>query len=239
VTAAALRQAGWRRPEWTAAAAAAVSWTIVAAGLYGNDGHAGHNAAHHHTAAAARPDLPAWTAMAAAMMVPAVLPAVRSIAFASLWRRRQRAVAVFLVSYLAVWLAFGVVALEAVDAVHARVDVGSTALLTASLVVAAAWELTGQKRRALRACHLIAPPPPRGWKADAGCARAGLTHGRRCVVSCWALMLAMAVGGHGSISLMLLLTAVVAAQKLLVRGPRLGVPACAALVGAAGIVLGG
>jgi predicted metal-binding membrane protein len=207
-------------------------------------GGSGHDAGdlhygHTHLAAAASPDLPAWGVMAVAMMVPGVLPAVHYIALASLWKRRQRAVAVFLASYLSVWLAFGVLALEAVDAFTGLSHVGPTALLPLVLVVGAGWELTPQKQRSLRACHLVDPPPPRGWKADAGCARAGLTYGLRCVRSCWALMLAMAVGGHASLPLMLLLTAIVAAQKLLVRGPRLGVSACATLLAVAGIVVAG
>jgi len=32
---------------------------------------------------------------------------------------------------------------------------------------------------------------PRGWRADLDCLRYGMLHGRACVMSCWAMMLAV------------------------------------------------
>lgn len=240
---AALRESSWRRPEWTAAAIAASGWAVVGTTLYyrSHGGHEQHSHSHHDLASASlsSPDLAAWTVMVVAMMVPAALPAIRSIALASLWSRRQRAIAVFLGSYLAVWLAFGAIAVQAGEAAGALVDGSEATMLALALALAAAWELTPQKRRALRACHVIVPPPPHGWRADAGCARAGLIYGRGCVLSCWALMLPMVVGGHASMPLMALLAGIVAAQKLLVRGPELGVPACAAILAVCALVVFG
>ena len=211
-----------RHPEWAATAVALSGWALLIA--LGGRGHA------HRS-----PGLSHWAAMSVAMMVPSTLPAVRGIAFTSLWSRRQRAPAIFLASYVAVWTAFGAVAIP----VRALFPLGGSTMLAGALVLAAAWELAPAKRRALRACHLSDPIPPRGWRADVGCARAGLVYGRRCVVACWALMLAMLAPGAVSLPLMLLVAGIVGAEKLLVRGTRLTAAASPVLLGAAFLVLMG
>jgi predicted metal-binding membrane protein len=60
-------------------------------------------------------------------------------------------------------------------------------------MVAAVWQLTRTKRRALLACRRTVALPPCGPRADAACIRFGLRQARRCVVSCWPLMLLMLV----------------------------------------------
>lgn len=228
MTPGALERAAWRHPEWPAAAVAAAAWAALFL-LPGAEGGAAH--AHHGEAAPWFTGLPSWLLMATAMMVPAALPAVRYVALTSLWRRRRRAVALFVVAYLGVWSAFGMFALLAVGGVDGAL------VLAIVLAVAAAWELTPWKRRSLRACRLIDPLPPRGPKADAACVGAGLRYGARCVAGCWALMLAMAVAGHTSLLLMALLTVLVTAEKLVPRGARLGRPASVVLLAAAVTVL--
>jgi predicted metal-binding membrane protein len=227
----------WRHPELGAAAVALSGWGLLVGGI--PHGHSDH--VHHHGAAVPSLSsvLPTWAIVSAAMMVPSVLPACRYIAFRSPWRHRQRAVSVFLAAYLSVWVAFGVVATESTGRIQRLLGAGfSRWLLALALLVAAVWELTPTRRRSLRACHLIAPPPPHGWKAVRGCARAGFEYGRRCAIGCWALMLAMAVGGHASLPLMLVLTVVVCVRTLLVRGPRLGLPTSFLLLDAAAVVAG-
>jgi predicted metal-binding membrane protein len=228
VSSGALERAAWRHPEWPVAAVAAAAWAVLVL-LPGAEGGPSH--AHHGEAAPWFSGLPPWLLMATAMMVPAALPAVRYVALTSLWRRRRRAVTLFVVAYLGVWGAFGVLALLAVNGAQGPI------LLAGVLAAAAAWELTPWKRRSLRACRLIGPLPPRGPRADAACVRAGLSYGGRCVAGCWALMLAMAVAGHTSLLLMALLTVLVTAEKLVPRGGRLGRPASAVLLGAAVTVL--
>jgi predicted metal-binding membrane protein len=209
-----------RHPEWAATAVALSGWVLLITLLA-----RGH---HRHS-----PDLQHWVAMSVAMMVPSTLPAVRGIAFTSLWSRRHRAAGIFVASYVAVWTAFGAVAIP----VRTLLPFGGPTPLAGALVLAAAWELAPAKRRALRACLLSDPIPPRGWKADVGCARAGVVYGRRCVVACWALMLAMLAPGVVSLPLMLLVAGIVGAEKLLVRGTRLTAAASPILLGAAFLVL--
>jgi predicted metal-binding membrane protein len=227
VTAGALERAAWRHPEWPAAAAVAAAWVslVLLPRAEGGGAHA-HQAPWFSS-------MPSWLLMATAMMLPAALPAVRYVALTSLWRRRRRAVALFVVAYLGLWSAFGVLALLALGGVDGAIP------LAIALALAAAWELTPWKRRSLRACRLVGPLPPRGAKADAACIGAGLRYGSRCLAGCWALMLAMAIAGQASLLLMALLTVVVVAQKLTPRGVRLARPASAVLLGAAMTAAGG
>ena len=102
---------------------------------------------------------------------------------------------------------------------------------------AVAWELSPQKWRAVRRCHLVEALPPRGLQADGACGRAGLRYGWRCMVACWPLMLAMAAAGHQALALMALLTAIVAAEKIMVRSARLRVPLAGVLAAAALVAL--
>lgn len=226
----------WRHPEWAAALVAVTAWGLLVAHHAGGvgDHHAGSTDGGYSGAGLVI-TVGAWLSMTVAMMVPAVLPAVRHVALNSLRHRRQRAVALFLGGYLAVWAVFGVVVIPLVDAARRAVDPrpDGNALLVVALVVAAAFELTGVKRRALRACHRTVPLPPRGRRADAACARYGLRNGMACLAGCWAFMLTMVVAGHSGFLLMVLVTAVVTAEKVAVRGTQLGPHAAAALAAVA------
>ena len=143
-------------------------------------------------AAAVIAGLPMWALMSFTMMVPAALPAVRHVAINSLRWRRRRAVGEFLAVYLGIWVAFGAIALGLLALLpSARTD--TTVALVLALALAAAWQLTPQKRRALLACHRSSPLPPRGWRATAGVLRFAGRNGGACLGSCWAMMLVMAV----------------------------------------------
>jgi predicted metal-binding membrane protein len=174
-----------------------------------------------------------WLLMASAMMLPPALPAVRRVAMNSKWRRRQRAGALFIGAYLTVWGLFGLLAVPVARWVGDAAAAGWP--LAAALVLAAAWELTPSKRRWLRACHRSFPLPPDGWKADVGCASAGLAYGRDCVGACWALMVPMAVAVHAGLALMAVLTVVAAAEEVLVKGTRLTRAAALVLLVAAAL----
>ena len=215
----ALGRASWRHPELAAAGVAAGAWAILVA----------HSLQPHPWPEPYVAALSGWVVMAAAMMVPGALADVRRVALASMWHRRQRTIAIFLGSYLCAWIAFGVVAL----AFTAGTGLGAGI----ALALAAVWELSPQKWRAVRRCHLVEALPPRGLQADAACGRAGLRYGWRCIVACWPLMLAMAAAGHQALALMALLTAIVAAEKIVLRSARLRGPAAALLAGAALLAL--
>lgn len=232
MTAVALRRASWHHPEAGAASVVALAWLGMLVPGAGPDALARLHAEAHDSAPLLA-GAAGWILMSVAMMVPAALPVAREHALGALWARRQRTVALFFTGHIAVWAAFGAAAAGAVAIAEGGLGVPADALLAAVLFAAAGWQLTAPKWRSVRACHLVAPLPPRGTKADLACLRAGTVYGRRCLVGCWGAMLAMAVAGHASIALMVLLAAVVAAEKLLVRPTRFALPIAGLLAYAA------
>ena len=221
------------RPEWRVAAAAAAAWLALLTGLGMHRAHVGPD----HSPLGVLAGLPGWSVMVVAMMVPATLPAVRHVGLNSMRRRRERAMAIYTAVYVGAWALFGVTALGAHHVLTVHLGVGDTGALALALVVAAGWQLTRAKRRALYACGRTVPLPPIGHRADAGCARYALLHARRCMQSCWAIMLVMVAVGQSSLAWMIALTALVVAEELTVRGRRFTRPAAAVLAAAAVVVL--
>ncbi|MGH3870502.1 MAG: DUF2182 domain-containing protein [Pseudonocardiaceae bacterium] len=218
-----IRRAGialaWR-PEWPVAVVVALGWVLLAVG------HAA--SAHHHHGAPGVLAIPVltgvaiggWALMSVAMMGPVALPAVRHVGLNSIRRRRQWAMAVYVASYLAVWVMFGVLALALVGILRSA-GVSDHQLVVGALVVATGWQLTKWKRRAVLACRRTVPLPPTGWRADYGCVRFGFRQAGRCVVSCGPLMLLMAVIGHSNLIVMAALTAAIVAEQRAPAGKRL------------------
>lgn len=170
----ALQRVVWRHPHWWALALCAVAWGAMFR----------PHAQHAHTPGAR---LINWMIMTAAMMLPLVVSQMRFVAERSLWRRRHRAIAGFLLGYLGAWFVIGIAV--------AFIEPGPW-LAIAAFVVAGAWQLTRARRLAMAACHRAMPLAPRGWRADRDCVRYGWITGGYCVASCWALMLACAMAGH-------------------------------------------
>jgi predicted metal-binding membrane protein len=227
----AARRSAWRRPEWpwvavvVAAWAGLVAWSVAAGG------------AMEHALAAA--GLGWWALMVVAMMIPATVPVARQISFDSMWDRRYRSPLLFLVAFVAVWVAFGAVALGAWQlaatlgaghAIHGAVATG------ALLLIAANWQLAPSHRRFLKRCHRTLALGARGRAADRACLRYGVYHARQCTGACWPLMLAM-VPGHG-LALMVALTGLSSWQRL-ARRPRRTYCAGALVALAAVVMLAG
>jgi predicted metal-binding membrane protein len=204
-------------PEWPAALIAALAWVALAAGVGMPAAPPGHeNHLHVHGSVAAQ--VPGWALMTLAMMLPVALPALRHVALNSIRRRRARAMAAFTVAYLAVWIAFGLVAIAGFRVVALTVMLGPRVLLVLALYFATAWQLTRTKRRAILACKRTVPLPPRGPRADVACARFGVVQALRCVRSCWAMMLVMVVAGHHSLIWMVALAPLVWFEELTAKG---------------------
>jgi predicted metal-binding membrane protein len=174
-----------------------------------------------------------WAVMCTAMMLPAALPATRHVARNSLSWRRGRAVAAFVTVYLGIWIGFGATALLLWEVAPTP----TAPFIAALLVLAACWELTPLKRRALLRCHRSVPLAPRGWPATRSLIRFGLRNGGACLASCWALMLVMALVTSGHLLWMAGLTAIVSAQKLMPKPRRTTRIGATALGGAAALVL--
>jgi predicted metal-binding membrane protein len=154
--------------------------------------------------------VPHWVLMTVVMMGPVALAGIRHTGRNSLQWRRGRAMAEFAAAYLAVWTAFGAVAL----AVTARLSLLSgTAGLGAVLTLAAGWQLSPLKRRCLRNCHRSVPLPLHGWPAERGAVVFGLRHGASCLGTCWCLMLVMVVTPGWHLLWTLALSAAIAVER--------------------------
>jgi predicted metal-binding membrane protein len=172
-----VRRSVWLHPEWWALSLAAAAWSVILL-------------RPHHTST---PPFGEWALMLAAMMIPLVVIPVRIAAERSLWRRRHRAIAGFLVGYLGMWMAFGAAALSLLRTAGAAAWPGTT--MTA-FAIAALWQLTGVKRRALLRCHRGAPLAPAGWRADRDAIGYGVRIARTCGLACGPVMLALIAAGH-------------------------------------------
>jgi predicted metal-binding membrane protein len=182
--------------------------------------------------------LPMLALMAIAMMVPPAMPAIGYVGLNSLYWRRRRAVFEFVVFFLAVWVAYSVVVLGAISSSGAA---ASPLAAAAALALAALWQLTPAKHRALQACHRTRPLPPKGWRATAGVADFGLHNGAACLASCWALMLTTAFIGLPKLAWMAALTGLITAERLSLKprraSRRSGTALAAAALAAAALAL--
>ena len=198
-------------PEWWALLLSAAAWLLLV-----GDGHSSHGWALclasgpgerrgfiDNLQAAWRTGglcmlMLAWATMTLAMMPLLAVPMIRHVAARSFATRRDRAIAGFLAGLLGLWLLVGGLALTALGGLPATL-LSDPKTAAAAFLVAAAWQLTPMKRTALRRCHRTMPLAATGWRADRDCLHYGVTHGVDCIASCWAVMLAMAVGPHSPV----------------------------------------
>jgi predicted metal-binding membrane protein len=147
-----------------------------------------------------------WMSMMAAMMLPAALPAILALVradsrlVAGLW---------FVASYLAVWLVFGVAA-YGLYRQHGHAAAGWLTIL------AGLYELTPFKRACRERCRTLV--------------RSGGRFGVYCIGSSAGLMLMLLALGVMNMTLMVGVTAIVLAQKLLPPRPLLDTAVALAIV---------
>jgi predicted metal-binding membrane protein len=140
-----------------------------------------------------------WALMIVAMMFPLLVPMVRHVAARNFAARRERSVGLFIASYALVWLAAAAassVALVAARSALQAIDLAAwTGLICCAL--AAGWQLSAAKVRAVNRCHGTVPLRP--WTPHAGrdAIGFGLLHGTRCVRACLPVMVLPLAGGHG------------------------------------------
>jgi predicted metal-binding membrane protein len=224
-------------PEWPFAVAVALAWIVVLAAPDGHGVHAPPGHEHHgHPHGSVLAALPGWALMSVAMMVPVALPAVRHVGMNSIRGRRYRAMAVYASVYVAIWVGFGLAAIAAYRLIRASFALDDRATLTLVLGLAAAWQLTRAKRRAVLSCKRTVALPPVGWRADRGCARFAVAQATRCLRSCWALMVVMTVVGHASLVWMAGITVLIAIEEMTLAGRRLLAP-FGAVLGAAALAV--
>ncbi len=166
--------------------------------------------------------LAVWTLMMAAMMLPATASVAALYARTITVHRAPRMV-VFTVAYLLVWAAAGLPA-YALAAGLGRVAslpaATGTAVAAAVFAVSGVYQLTPLKDRCLARCrspiglmlrYASYPGPSRDL-------RAGAHHGAFCLGCCWSLMVLLAVFGLMNLWAMVVLAAVITAEKLAPAG---------------------
>ena len=164
-----------------------------------------------------------WGVMMTAMMLPSALPMI------SLYGAMQRGapgatgrgvpVATFTAVYLLLWAASGVPVYFAHTLLMTLAGSAFAYAIAAVLLAAGAFQLSPLKQVCLRACR-----SPLGfllghWRAGRrGSLALGWSHAVYCLGCCWALMLVLVAAGAMGLRWVLLITAVVAAEKLLPGG---------------------
>ena len=168
-----------------------------------------------------------WWLMMAAMMLPSAAPAILLYARVRQSRSRDSGVAhsgLFLAGYLMLWLLFSMAAALAQQLLTGASMVLDSNGATGGLLIAAGlYQLSPVKGACLGECRSPAQFVSRHWRPGVGGAlRLGLLHGAYCVGCCWVLMLLLFVGGVMNLLWVVALAAIVAIEKLIPHGARLG-----------------
>jgi predicted metal-binding membrane protein len=157
-----------------------------------------------------------WLVMMAAMMLPSLVPAVLSFA-----RVGERTLAAFLVAYVATWMAAGLVAyllfegVRSLDLAFLGWHRAGRFLAAGASLVAAAYQLTPAKDRCLDRCRAPLRLATQERPGAAGGLRAGLLHGASCVSCCAGLIAALFALGVMSLTWMIAVAVLIAAERLL------------------------
>jgi predicted metal-binding membrane protein len=187
-----------------------------------------------------------WMLMIAAMMLPTIAPLLNRFDRVVSGRRdRNRLMAVVIGGYLVVWTGFGVaahlfdMALERAAQRSAWMLFNGWAIAAAIFVTAGLFQFSALKYRCLAKCRTPLSFIAKHWHGPRPMSNAlmlGLDHGVFCVGCCWAIMLLMFVVGTGNFGWMLALGLIMAIEKNLSWGVRLGRPLGGALLAGAATI---
>jgi predicted metal-binding membrane protein len=162
------------------------------------------------------------------MMFPSIAPMV--LTYRNLQRGRATrgqvvaagSTALFVGGYLAVWAASGLLAYAVLKGGRSLVggtfawDHAGRWTAAGLLLLAAAYEFTPIKHACLRRCRSPLAFLVGSWRDNRrGALAMGIEHGSWCLGCCWALMVALFALGAMSITWMVLISALIAAGKLL------------------------
>ena len=189
----------------------------------------------------------AWLLMIAAMMLPTTFPLLSTFRRVVAARPDAGRLTGLVVSgFFIAWMGFGLLA-HALDAwlllaasSWGALVVYGWAIGAAVLAAAGLFQFSALKYRCLEQCHtpfgfVVARWHGRSPSREAF--RLGLDHGLFCVGCCWALMLVTFVVGMGNVGWMLVLAAMMAAEKNLPWGRRLRTPMGLGLIAWAGMIV--
>lgn len=169
-----------------------------------------------------------WWIMMVAMMLPSAAPTI--LLYGRVATRAHADVrpetGSFIAGYLVAWAVFSFIAalmqglLGRLEFISPDMMVSqSRALSGAILIVAGIYQLSPLKNACLRHCQSPAAFLSRHYRpGPLGAFRMGALHGAFCIGCCWLLMALLFVGGIMNLLWIALLTAMVAAEKLLPFG---------------------
>jgi len=217
-------------------AGAAAGWVIVAHRMAGMDMSPGGDPGGVGWFAIT------WVVMTAAMMLPGSVPAVVRAAQGRPGAAAPTA-AGFVTGYGLVWLVAGLAGYACVQAVRA-LDLGALGWASAgryaaagTVIAAGLYQLTPVKRRWLARC--VAPERHRGGSGSVrGALLAGADHGVCCVACCWTLMVALYALGIMSVTWMVVVTVLIAGERLLAYGSQVVSSTAVTAVAAVLVALG-
>jgi predicted metal-binding membrane protein len=188
--------------------------------------------------------LAVWIVMIGAMMLPTTITMARVFTAVSANQPNPTPARItFHAAYLLIWCGFAVVALGGDSRIHWMVDHWAwladheALILGSTLILAGAFQFSPLKDACLSFCRSPLGVVMRNYRRGAsGGWRVGWRHGLYCLGCCWALMLVMFATGVGSLAWMLLLTAVMVAEKTSRWGSQLVAPVGISLI-TAGVVV--
>lgn len=203
---------------------------LMGAAVHAEMGHVGMHDMPTSSLAFLAVSVVMWTVMMVAMMLPGASPMI--VTFSTVAQRQggsgggMAPTWIFVSGYLAVWIAFSVLAAAGQLALyeHAMLDgaMGRTGPLLGAglLLLAGAFQWSALKQACLTKCRtplsFLLSEWRDGWR---GAFVMGLRHGAFCVGCCWALMLLMFVGGVMSLAWMGGLAIFMLAEKVMPAGP--------------------
>lgn len=175
-----------------------------------------------------------WTLMTVAMMLPTSMPLLGIFSLIARSRPdRPVLVALVVVGYLLAWTAVGAVTylaalgLRSITASTPWLSANGWALGAGTLLLGGAYQFSALKYRCLDKCRSPFMFVMEHWSGTRHARQAlwlGLHHGIFCVGCCWALMLLMLPFGAASLGWMLVLGILMAVEKNVAWGRRLGRP---------------
>lgn len=171
----------------------------------------------------------AWGVMMTAMMLPSAVPMIALYGGvrrnAAQTKQKGIPTALFALVYLVVWLAFGIpvyVASVVVDAAANSTPAVADLLpyaLALVLLAAGAYQFSPLKRVCLRVCQSPLGFLMGHWRGGyLGTLKLALEHAAYCVGCCWGLMVVLVAAGAMALQWVLLIAALVFAEKVLPHG---------------------
>ena len=172
-----------------------------------------------------------WQAMMVAMMLPSTWPILALYRRVAVFHRLAHASLgpwVVAAGYFGVWLGFGAVAFGAGFGISAWTmhseSISRLVPLAAglALVLAGIYQSTPLKQACLKHCREPVLYLSHEWRPGLGGAlRLGMHHGAFCAACCWALMLVQMILGVMNLLVMIVIAAIIGAEKLWKHGPAL------------------